>query len=257
MLTVEHIQTGYVPGLPVLTDAGLALDAGKILAILGPNGSGKSTLLRCINGLIKPWQGAVRIAGEDVFRMRPNEIARRIGYVAQHGATARTTVFDAVLLGRKPHLGWSVNRTDLAKVGGALDRLGLHELALRHLDELSGGELQKVSIARALVQEPSVLLLDEPTSSLDLKNRLDILRILRSIVREHKMAAVITLHDLDLGFRFADRMLFLKDRKVFAEGAPHTIDADMIEAVYGVKVHIVRHEGRLVVVPLDCGEETR
>jgi iron complex transport system ATP-binding protein len=134
-------------------------------------------------------------------------------------------------------------------VDGALRQLGLEHFAMRHIDELSGGELQKVCIARALVQEPKVLLLDEPTSSLDLKNQLDILEIIRRVVTEHEMAAVMTMHDLNLAFRFADRFLFLKQGRVFAGGRPDTVNAEMVAAVYGVQVDILRHNGRVVVVP--------
>ncbi len=249
ILTIDHIRVGYDRGRLVIEDACFTLDGGRMLAILGPNGAGKTTLLRCIDGLIRPWQGVVRIDDMDILRMSADAMARRLGYVAQHQDVSRLTVFDAVLLGRKPHMRWSPARQDLCKVGGALEQLGLHPLALRHLDELSGGELQKVCIARALVQEPSVLLLDEPTSSLDMKNRIEILRIVQHIVREHHMAAVMTLHDVNLGFRFADRILFLKDGRVYTEASPDRITADMVEAVYGVEVDIIKHNGQILVVP--------
>jgi iron complex transport system ATP-binding protein len=122
----------------------------------------------------------------------------------------RLTVFDAVLLGRRPHLGWTVERRDLEKVESVLETLSLEKFALRYLDELSGGEFQKVLLARALVQEPRVLLLDEPTSSLDLKNQLDMLATLQRVVRGHNVAALLSLHDLNTAFRFADRLLFLR-----------------------------------------------
>ncbi len=249
MLSVQNIRAGYHKRQFVLEDVGFSLDAGRILAILGPNGAGKTTLLRCINGLITPGQGVVRVEDADILRLHPAEVARRLGYVAQRNEANRVKVFDAVLLGRKPHMVWSPSKTDLSKASGALERLGLNPLALRYLDELSGGELQKVCIARALVQEPSVLLLDEPTSSLDLKNRLDILALIRRIVREHRMAAIMTLHDINLGFRFADHLLFLKQGRVFAHAEPHAVEANTIKEAYGVEVDIIRHNGQIVVIP--------
>ena len=250
MLAVENIRVGYGKGGElVLDDLGFAVAPGQVLAILGPNGVGKTTLLRCINAMIRPWSGAVRVADADVFRMDPGEIARQLGYVAQRNEAGRMTAFDAVLLGRKPHLRWRVSPEDLRKVDGALRQLGLEHLALRHIDEMSGGELQKVCIARALVQEPRVLLLDEPTSSLDLRNQLDILETIRRVVREHRLAAAMTLHDLNLAFRFADRVLFLKNGRVFAWGRPEQVGPEIVAAVYGVAVDILRHKDHVVVVP--------
>lgn len=250
MLAVEQIRVGYrKTGELVLEDLGFTLEPGQVLAILGPNGVGKTTLLRCINAMIRPWSGRVRVADADVFRMSPGEIARQLGYVAQRNDAGRMTAFDAVLLGRKPHLRWRVSEEDLRKVDGALRRLGLSHLALRHIDEMSGGELQKVCIARALVQEPRVLLLDEPTSSLDLGNQLDILETIRRVVREHRLAAVMTLHDLNLALRFADRVLFLKNGRVFAWGRPEQVSPEMVAAVYGVAVDILHHKDHVVVVP--------
>ncbi|MFW5640264.1 MAG: ABC transporter ATP-binding protein [Thermodesulfobacteriota bacterium] len=249
MLRVQDIRVGYKNGQLVLSDLGFELGAGEMLAILGPNGVGKTTLLRCINAMIRPWTGAVQVADVDVYRMSAGEIARHLGYVAQRNDAGRMTAFDAVLLGRKPHLRWKVGREDMAKVAGALHQLGLEDLALRHIDELSGGELQKVCIARALVQEPKVLLLDEPTSSLDLKNQLDILHTIGRVVKEHRIAAVMTMHDLNLAFRFADRFLFLKKGRVFANARLDQVDADMVAAVYGVHVDILRHNGQMVIIP--------
>ena len=257
MLKVRDIRVGYKNGQIVLSDLGFTLDQGQMLAILGPNGVGKTTLLRCINAMIRPWAGVVQIEDADVFRMRAGEIARHLGYVAQRNDAGRMTAFDAVLLGRKPHLRWKAGKDDMSKVAGALQQLGLEDFALRHIDELSGGELQKVCIARALVQEPKVLLLDEPTSSLDLKNQLDILHTIGRVVKEHRIAAVMTMHDLNLAFRFADWFLFLKNGKVFTNGRPDQVDADMVEAVYGVKVTILEHNGQVVIVPNLHSSEAR
>ncbi len=251
MLSVQDIRVGYNGSGLVLEDLGFTLRAGEALAILGPNGVGKTTLLRCINAMIKPQAGSVKIENEDVFAMRSGQIARRLGYVAQHSQPGRMTTFDAVLLGRKPHMGWKVGREDLHKVAAVLHQLGLEHLALRDINAMSGGELQKVCVARALVQEPRVLLLDEPTSSLDLKNQLDILGTIHRVVREHELAAVMTMHDLNLALRFVDRFLFIKQGKVFAWGRPEQISAEMVAAVYGVQVDILHHGGQVVVVPND------
>ncbi|MGQ9635275.1 MAG: ABC transporter ATP-binding protein [Bryobacteraceae bacterium] len=248
MLAVEELRIGYRRGVLVLHDLAFRVGKGSILAVLGPNGAGKTTLLRCIGRMIRPWSGAVRVAGADVFRMSAREAAREMGFVAQRNETGRMTVYDAVLLGRKPHLRWRATSEDLRKVDGALRQVGLMHFGLRYLDELSGGELQKVWIARALVQEPKVLLLDEPTSSLDLKNQLDVLESIRYLVREHQLAAVMTMHDLNLAFRFADWLLFVKKGKVAGWGEPSAVRASMVEDVYGVKVDFLRHNGRVVVV---------
>ncbi len=223
---------------------------GQTLAILGPNGVGKTTFLKCLCAIHKPSMGAALVENVDALRMAPDEAARKIGYVAQRGQTARMTVFDAVLLGRKPHIRWRASARDLRIVDAALRRLDLAAMRLRHIDALSGGELQKVCIARALVQEPRLLLLDEPTSSLDLKNQLAILSLVRRAAREHGIAAVMTMHDLNLALRFADAFLFLKDGEVFAHGPMRELRAEIVSEVYGVPVEIHRLGGVLVAAPL-------
>jgi iron complex transport system ATP-binding protein len=222
---------------------------GELSAVLGPNGVGKTTLLKCINAIHRPRGGAVYVDGKDVLTLSPMEVARKVGYVAQRNEPSRVTAFDAVLMGRRPHLRWGVSRDDLKKVDAALRQLGLEDLSMRYVDQISGGELQKVAIARALVQEPRLMLLDEPTSSLDLKNQVEILGLVRRVVTEHRLAAVMTMHDLNTAFRYADTCIFLIDGKIFFVGPPADVDAGIIEAVYGLPVDIYRQGGRLLVAP--------
>ena len=222
ILTVEGIRFHY-PGHPVLEDASFTVEKGEVLAILGTNGTGKTTLLKCVNRILRPAAGAVWIDEVPVTALSRNALAQRIGYVEQQRSGSRCTVFNAVLLGRKPYIRWDVAQKDLAIVSQALDTLGLADYALRFLDELSGGELQKVVIARALAQEPELLLMDEPTSSLDLKNQLEVLRLVRQITRDRGIAAVVAMHDLNLAMRFADRFLLLKDRRIYAAGGPEVM----------------------------------
>jgi iron complex transport system ATP-binding protein len=181
--------------------------------------------------------------------MRSDEIARGIGYVAQKNESARLSVFDAVLMGRKPHIHWRVGERDLKIVDSAIRRLDMEALSLRYLDQLSGGELQKVAIARAMVQEPRLMLLDEPTSSLDLKNRIDILNMLRRVVDEHRIGAIMTMHDLNTAMRYADKVLFLKQGTVYSSGPVSEVSSKVVEEVYGVPVHIHMIRGYPVVVP--------
>jgi iron complex transport system ATP-binding protein len=235
----------------VLRDVHFALEAGELLAILGPNGVGKTTLLKCINANLRPAAGSVLVDGRDVLRLDAIEIARRVGYIAQRSEAARLTVFDAILLGRRPHLGWRVSEHDLRLTAAAIQRLDLQTLTMRHIDQLSGGELQKVAIARALVQEPRLLLMDEPTSSLDLRNQLDILAIIRQVADQHAVAAVMTMHDLNKALRWADKFIFLKDGAVFAAGRPGEVTSEMVQAVYGVEVEINQHRGLPWIIPLE------
>jgi iron complex transport system ATP-binding protein len=247
-LDVRDIRIGY-DGRIVLHDLCFTVSQGQVLTILGPNGVGKTTLLRCINAMLRPETGAVLIENSDVFRMRAGDIAKHMGYVAQRNDAGRMTAFDAVLLGRKPHLRWSVSDHDLRKVDAALNQLDLQHLALRHINEMSGGELQKVCIARALVQEPSVLLFDEPISSLDLKNQLEILQTIQHIVHEHQLTAVMTMHDLNMAVRFSDAYVFLKEGKILRCGDQADLTPEIIQKVYGVEVDILRHQGRTLIIP--------
>jgi iron complex transport system ATP-binding protein len=249
ILSVQGIKFHY-PGRPVLEEASFAVEKSEVLAILGTNGTGKTTLLKCINRILTPAAGAVWIGNEPVSNLSRNALAQKLGYVAQQRSGSRSTVFNTVLLGRKPYIHWDITQNDMAIAGQALETLGLSDYAPRFLDELSGGELQKVIVARALAQQPEILLLDEPTSSLDLKNQLEVLSLIRQITREWSIAALVAMHDLNLALRFADRFILLKDKTIFAAGGQEVMTPENIESVYAVPVMIAAHNGSRVVIPL-------
>ncbi|MCL5935654.1 MAG: ABC transporter ATP-binding protein [Firmicutes bacterium] len=250
ILSVDGVQFGY-NGKPVLENIGFTVERGDFLAILGNNGAGKSTLIKCLNRILRLGSGTIVIEKEDISSLSRLEIAKRIGYVAQRSESGRITVFDAVLLGRKPHIKWDASRNDLAVVRKALKALGLEEFSLRYLDELSGGELQKVVLARALAQEPKVLLLDEPTSNLDLKNQLEVLKTVKDVAKTQGLAAVVVMHDLNLALRYANKFLFLKNKTVYACGGMEVMTPENIAGVYGVPVAVERLGDSPVVVPLN------
>jgi iron complex transport system ATP-binding protein len=248
ILSIDGITFQY-NGQPVLEDVTFEVHEGEMIAILGPNGVGKTTLLRCINGILKPSSGAVMVEDENVLKLDAMAVARRIGYVAQRQIGGKITVFDAILMGRRPHIRFRLSQKDLQIVDGAIKSLYLDKLAMRHIDRMSGGELQKVAIGRALVQEPKLLLLDEPTSSLDLKNQVEILKLIRRVVKEHAVCAVMTLHDLNTALRFSDQCLFLKNGGIHAAVCPQKVTANIIKEVYDIAVEIHDHKGFPVVIP--------
>ena len=248
-LNVHGIEFKYT-SLPTLKDVSFGLNGGEFMAILGNNGAGKSTLLKCINRILKPRKGVVYLGEDRVSALTRMQVAQRIGYVAQRNEAGRFTVFDAVLLGRKPYIKWDVGQEDIEIVDDVLKRMGLNHLVLRYLDELSGGELQKVVIARALVQEPDVMLLDEPTNNLDLKNKIEVLKIVKETVADRGIAAVVVMHDINLALRFADKFLLLKDGIVHGCGGLEVITEENIEEVYGLPVRMEKINDLPVVVPV-------
>ncbi|AFZ72213.1 ABC transporter ATP-binding protein [Natronobacterium gregoryi] len=234
---------------PVLDGVDLELERGQLLGIVGPNGSGKSTLLRCLNRIIEPDSGAVLVDGENVDELSREGIARRMGYVPQQeDATFPSTVFDTILMGRKPHVQWRPTDDDRATVTDVIERLDLEPFALRSLDELSGGQQQKVLIGRALVQEATVLLLDEPTSNLDVRHQLEVLDVVREEI-DDGMAAVVAIHDLNLATRYCDRLAMLHDDRIVAAGGPEILTPETIRDVYGVDATVTSHDGRRIVIP--------
>ncbi len=248
-LVIEDLSFQY-PGRKVLNNISLSLGKGECLSILGTNGVGKSTLLKCINRILKQQSGKVIVMGEDVRGLSGNDLAKRIGYVSQRNTFSLSSVFDAVLLGRKPYIKWEVTKQDLEIVHNVMKSLGLEDFALRNVDELSGGEAQKVAIARALAQQSDVLLFDEPTSNLDLKNQLEVISIIKNIVKERQISAIVTMHDLNMAFRFADKFIFLKRGKIFDAGDIRIVTEENIRSVYGVPVEIRFHNDIPVVIPV-------
>ncbi|TZE80957.1 ABC transporter ATP-binding protein [Calorimonas adulescens] len=249
ILSVNGLKFKY-PGRRVLQDIDFSVEKGDCLAILGTNGVGKSTLLKCINRILKPQSGAVYIQEDEIFKLSRNELAQKVGYVAQKHEGARLTVFDAVLLGRKPYIKWDASPKDMEVTRRVLKLMELEDYSLRYLDELSGGELQKVVIARALAQEPNILLLDEPTSNLDLKNQVEVIAIIKKVVKEQQIAAIVTMHDINLAIRFADKFIFLKNGTIFAAGGVEIITPKNIESVYSVPVAVEKFNNIPVVLPL-------
>lgn len=250
MLSIAGVQFNYERHT-VLRDIHLALDKGQILAVLGVNGAGKSTFLKCINRILRVKKGSIRLHGEDVLHMKGEEIARHMGYAPQRYGEEDLTVFDAVLLGRKPYIQWKAEDRDFEIVEIILQQMALEEMAMRPVSTLSGGEMQKVILARALAQEPDLLLLDEPTSNLDLKNQLEVMGLVQAAVRDRGLSAVICMHDINLALRYADQFLMLKDGKVHIQGDREAVTPEAIHQVYGVRVLVAHVEGYPIVVALN------
>ena len=233
----------------VLNKISFNVNKGEVLAILGPNGVGKTTLLKCINSILKRDKGSIFINDKDTFNMDVTEIAKQMSYVSQNTDVAKLTAFDAILLGRRPHIKWRVTKDDIKKVDAVIKRLNLEHLSLKYIDQMSGGELQKVSIARAFVQETDLFLLDEPTSNLDLKNQAEILGLVKRVVKGHNVAAIMTMHDLNTALRYSDKYLFLQNGSICDVGDVNDISCSMVESVYGIPVEIMQHNGYPVIIP--------
>lgn len=248
MLTVEHIKFGYHRERTILRDVSFSLEDGQFLAILGNNGAGKSTLLKCFNQILTAAEGRVLLNGEDLLTMSHREIARHVAFVAQQVPETEMTVHDVVMLGRRPYMGWSFTEEDHMIVHSAMDRLGLSNMRGRFLSQLSGGERQKVVLARALAQQPKLLLLDEPTSSLDLQNQYQVLQTVRDICHASGIMAIVVIHDLNLAMRFCDRLVILKDGMVYRSGGRDILDREAIKEVYGVDAEVVEVRGQRMVL---------
>ena len=247
MIEVQNLSFSYGHH-PVLSHVGFTAQSGECVGILGNNGAGKSTLITCINRIRTPDSGSVLIDGKAVGSMSRRELVRSVAYVAQKNEMSQTTVFDCVLLGRKPYIRWAVGEEDLRLCTAMIHRVGLEALELRSLDELSGGELQKVMLARALVQRPKVLLLDEPTSNLDPRNQYEMMELVREVAREQHITVLIVIHDLNLALRYCDRFFFLKDGSGYRYGGMEVVDQSTIESVYGVCAKVMDVGGRRIVI---------
>jgi len=251
-LTVNNLSFSYA-NVSILKNIDLAVGLGELVSIVGPNGSGKSTLLKCINHILKTRQNSILIDGRDTSKFDIKELSKLMGYVPQTSISAFPfTVFDVVMMGRKPYIHWSIGERDNEIVAQMLEFLGIGHLAMRQFPELSGGEQQKVIIARALAQQSQFLLLDEPTSSLDIKHQLEILCILTGLTQSKERAVIVTMHDLNLASRFSDHMIMLKKGAIYARGKPEDVlTAQSIEDVYGIKADVsLSNSGKPIITPI-------
>jgi len=245
---VENMEFGY-RSKSIITDISFEVEEGDILTILGPNGVGKTTLLKCINRILKMRSGSVDVDGISISSMDIREMAKIIGYVPQRVHVSGSTVFESVLLGRKPHLSWDISQKDLILTSRVIEAIGLSDISEKEINTISGGEYQLVQIARAIVQQPKVILLDEPTNNLDISNQNHILNVLTAIVKENNMCAVMTNHDINLSLRHSDKFIFMKAGEIYAAGGIEIVVPDVIKAVYGVDVDIEVVRGHTIVIP--------
>lgn len=251
-LAVEDLDFSY-GSTPVLKGISISdVAPGRITAVIGPNAAGKTTLFKCLAGLLKP-RGSIWLGDAELRDLGSANITRRVGYLPQEGpVNAVLTVFEALLLARKHTMSWRVSDDDLSVAAEVLRDLGIEHLSLRYLNELSGGQKQLVSIAQVLARDPRVLLLDEPTSNLDLQRQLEVLDLLRSVTADRGMITLISLHDLNLAARFAGHFVVMDDGEIYASGdAESVLTPAMLRDVYRVNASVrVDEDGITQVTPM-------
>ena len=249
MLSIENLTFRYDrSGLPVLNGANLQLNQGEIGILLGKNGSGKTTLFKNLLGINKPSGGKIQFDGENLLKMPRRERARRIAYVPQDIQFGALTVFDSILMGRVSYFGLKASQDDYVAVEKIIRDMGLESFAQRNVDALSGGERQKIAIARAMAQEPKLMVFDEPTGNLDISNEHLIFQEAKKLAREKNISILSSLHDLNQALAFGDKFFFLKNGVVKYAGGPEIVTPEVIKETYGMDVRIREIDGRPVVL---------
>lgn len=254
MLEIHSLTVAY-QAQPVLHNVSFNVQAGEIVALVGPNGAGKTSLIRATSGVIQPQDGAIFVAGKDITHLASEKRARYLAVVPQvRRLPPAFTVWQTVLLGRTPYLGWlgQAGQTDLKRTQWALDRTNTSLLADRRVDELSGGEQQRVLLARSICQQTPILLLDEPTAHLDLQYQTSLLNLVRELATEQKLAILMAVHDLNLASLYADRVALLVKGRLCALGVPEEIfTSERLMEVYQVPLQVIPHPeyGTPLIIP--------
>jgi iron complex transport system ATP-binding protein len=249
-LSVDRLSVQYGP-VQVLSEISFTLARGEILCVIGPNGSGKSTLIKTIAGILEPVHGSLSMDGHKLNEISRSEVAKKIGYVPQDFQyLTSSTVLEAVILGRRPHVQWSLSATDLEKVDTAMNMLNIIPMAGKMLTELSGGERQRVFIARAIAQEPDFFLFDEPTSALDIRHQIEVFSMIKKITDSRQRSVLVAVHDLNFAYHYADRVLLLEKGRIISIGtAKEVMTEENIISVYGVPMQFITTNAGTYVVP--------
>ena len=248
MLNIENLHFSYGGNSDVLRGADLELSQGEVGILLGKNGSGKTTLFKSLLGLVKPQKGSITFRGENLLKLNRLQRARRIGYVPQDIQFGALTVFDSVLMGRISYFGIRAGKEDYEAVEKLLADMGLLELAHRNVEELSGGERQKIAIARAMAQEPQMMVFDEPTGNLDIANEQLIIREAKKLAKEKNIAILASLHDMNQALALGDKFFFLKDGIVKYAGGREVFTPEVIKDIFDADVELLEKDGRMVIV---------
>ena len=249
MLNIQDLHFRYSrSGRPVLNGASLELKQGEVGILLGKNGSGKTTLFKNILGIEKPERGGISFEGENLLRMNRRERARRIAYVPQHIHFGDLSVLDSVLMGRVSYFGMKASREDYEVVEKILEDMQLQDFAHRSAEALSGGEKQKIAIARAMAQEPKLMVFDEPTGNLDIANEQLIIEEAKRLAREKNISILSSLHDLNQALYFGDRFFFMKDGTVKYAGGKEIVTEEVIKDIFDIDVKIVEINKQIVIL---------
>jgi len=239
----------------VLEDINLSIHENKFYGIIGPNGSGKTTFIRNLSRGLMPQKGTIYLEGNDITAFSNRELARKISYVPQNTHLEfEFSVMDIVLMGRSPYLKrlQSESKSDIDVVENAMKITNTWHLRNKNIGEISGGERQRVIIARALAQQAKIMLLDEPVSQLDIHHQIEILRMVKKLTEEKRLTAIISLHDLNLAAQYSDQVILLKKGRVFKQGSPYeVITEENIMEAYGIKVQVIKNitNGRPHIIP--------
>ena len=249
MLEIKDITFRYSRRAPLILDnINLTLEKGEIGILLGKNGSGKTTLFKNILGIEKPESGSISYDGKDLLRLSRRERAGYIAYVPQDIQYGDLTVYDTVLMGRMAYFGLRAGKEDEKITEEVLNDMGLTELASRNANELSGGERQKIAIARALVQEPKLLIFDEPTGNLDIANEQLILKEAKKVAKEKGIGILTSLHDLNQALDLGTKFFFIKEGKIVYSGGPEIVTKEVIKEIFNADVEIIEHDGRSIII---------
>jgi len=259
MIKLELQSVGIVYGRNVVVkDLTFQVMPGEMVGLIGPNGSGKSTIIKAISRVISLYSGKILLDGKDVFKIPRGDLARLLGVVPQMSILPSAfTAFEVVLMGRNPHLGLLQyeGARDMSITWRAMEMTATQSLAERRIGELSGGEIQRIVIARVLAQEPKSILLDEPTANLDIRHQVEILDLIKSLCLENDLTVVVALHDLNIASQYCDRLILINNGRVHAQGTPReVINSRNIEEVYGAEGCVYAHPvDGLPVVLLKAG----
>lgn len=256
-LSAKGIHFSY-DSSEILNNVELDINAGEVVGILGPNGSGKTTFIKCINRLLAPHQGSVLLDNEDLLAMKQHEVARYIGYVPQNNTMeiSYPTVYEIVMMGRRPFGNWKANSDDEEAVWSAMEEMDVDSLALHRFNELSSGQSQRVLMARAIAQEAGILLLDEPTSNLDIRYQIEVMSTIRDLAKKRGMGACAIVHDLELAMKYCDKVVLLHNGIIIASGHPlDVITPKNIRQVYGVEIIVDTNYDRPHIIVVDLAKQ--